>query len=403
MPKLSPTTKSDTMKNQHQRGLGRVLSGVLKWACYLCVLLAILWAGLVLWVHLNNIPWLRALVLVVVSAGVLTAVICYVRRGQHWQKWIGGVALGWLALAAWYVWLPAKQDRNWMPEVSKVVQFSQDASNTNVITLHNVRDFDWVRAEGSETLVQPTKPYYKKAVKKSDQDQVAQERWVERTVDLDQLTGVDIINSYWMGEQIGHTLLSFRFADQRPLSFSIEIRKEVGESFSTFGGFVKQFEMAVVAAEERDIVYTRSNVRGEQVYMFPVEGMPQQQLKSLFMAYLNQISELQQEATWYNTLLRNCTTVIFDMARNIDSELFPWDYRILLSGYVPNYLSDQGLLPNQEGANQNWDMSQWYVNAHINPKVADFSHADNQDPEAFSKQVRQGLPLPNPKPELQSQ
>lgn len=386
---------TDKDLNRDTSPLKKGLAVVAKVLLTIVILLAAVWAGLVLWVHLADYSLLRGLV--VVAIAVLSAITLKVTLSQnrHWAKWLTGFSLLWLALAAWFVWLPAKQDRPWKDEVDQVLQFTQSETNPNLITLHNVRNFDWVRAEGAEELIQPTEPYYYKAVEEGGQDVVAKERWSERTVDLSKLSGVDIINSYWMGEQIGHTLLSFRFEDERPLSFSIEIRKEEDESFSAFGGFVKQFEMAVVASEERDIVYTRSNVRGEQVYIFPIKGLSQPQVQQLFMAYLQQAEQLQHEPKWYNTLIRNCTTVIFDMARAIDSTDFPWDYRILMSGYVPNYLNDQGLLPQQlEGVPHDWDMDQWYSNAHANPKVADFSFEDNQDPDAYPKKVRQGLPQP---------
>jgi hypothetical protein len=50
----------------------------------------------------------------------------------------------------------------------------------------------------------------------------------ETPVTIDFQTGVNVITSYWMGPQIAHTLVSFDFSDQKPLVFSIEIRKEKG-------------------------------------------------------------------------------------------------------------------------------------------------------------------------------
>ncbi|WP_019673985.1 Lnb N-terminal periplasmic domain-containing protein [Psychrobacter lutiphocae] len=387
MSQFSLFTQSDSDSTLSQRVIPILVKVVLS----VLMLLTAFWAGLIFWVHLNDHPILRGLA-VAMWASISTVTLYFV-ISQHrlWQRWLAGYGIFWLLVAAWFAWLPAKQDRPWMAEVSQILSYQQDAEDPNLVTIYNVRDFDWVRKSDAQELIQPTQPYYYKAVDKGGQDVVLNERWRERTVDISKLSGIDIINSYWMGEQIAHTLLSFRFEDDRPLSFSIEIRKEQDESFSVFGGFVKQFEMAVVASEERDIVYTRSNVRGEQVYMFPLQGLSREQVQALFWAYLQQGEALQQEAKWYNTLLRNCTTVIFDMLRQIDDKVFPWDYRVLMSGYVPNYLYDQGVLPDQA----DWDISQWYVKAHINPKVADFSYEDNQDLEAFSKQIREGLPRPS--------
>lgn len=395
MSKLSQLLRWQSHTNQPTSTASKRVCDVIAKALMLIILLlCTVWAGLVLWVHLGFSSILRWLAVIVLAGVFVLLITTFYKRSDSFFRWLIGSAMAWFALLAWFVWLPAKQDRPWQPEVSKNVTYVRDSNNPDIITLKNIRDFDWVRSEHSQPLVQPTQPYYykvsaKPTVEGERIDVVNEERWVERTIDMNKLSGVDIINSYWMGEPIGHTLLSFRFDDDRPLSFSIEIRKEEGESFSTFGGFVKQFEMILVAAEERDIVFTRSNVRGEQVYMFPLEDITREQTRQLFEAYLQQADELEQEATWYNTLVRNCTTVLFDMAREATNGRFPRDFRILASGYVPNYLYDEGLL-----ADEQWDIKDWYRRAHINPKVADFDSDDNRDSYRYSELVRQGLPLP---------
>ena len=150
--------------------------------------------------------------------------------------------LGFLLGLFWYFGLEARQDRDWNPEVAQVLSYEQDGDK---ITLHNVRNFNW-HADGSYD-----------------------ERWETRDFDLNQITGVNIITSYWMGPQIAHTLVSFDFANSKPLTFSIEIRKEKNEEFSTYGGFFRKYELSLIAADEKDLIYTRSNVRGEHVYFFP--------------------------------------------------------------------------------------------------------------------------------------
>ena len=47
---------------------------------------------------------------------------------------------------------------------------------------------------------------------------------------MNRLTGVDLFMSYWNGEEIAHTIVSFGFSDGQHLAFSIETRKEKGES-----------------------------------------------------------------------------------------------------------------------------------------------------------------------------
>lgn len=291
-------------------------------------------------------------------------------------KWLTAMyAAVWLTGLGWFFAIEPKQERNWMAEVRQQVAYERDAINPDLITLTHVRNFDWY----------------------TDKD--ATERWETRTVDLSKLSGVDVTNSYWMGPLIAHTLVSFRFEDDRPLAFSFEIRKEENESFSALAGFFRRYELSLIAAEERDIIYTRSNVRGEQVYLFPVSNLQQHEVKSLFESYLSAADELNAAPAWYNTLLSNCTNIIFYMARIVSGDRLPWDYRIWVSGWLPNYLYDVGMLyanPKQDG--QRWSMDTWYERTHINPKVRGFNNqidvASGMNGRAFSQQIRQGIPMP---------
>lgn len=257
----------------------------------------------------------------------------------------------------WYFNIPAKQDRDWNPEVDRIFSYEKQG---HLVTLHNVRNFNWRTADQYDA------------------------HWETRHYNLDHLTGVNIITSYWMGPQIAHTLVSFDFADQKPLVFSIEIRKEKTENFSAIGGFFRKYELSLIAADEKDLVYTRSNIRNEQVYLFPVQ-MPKAEMQALFTEYLEKSDELAQQAKWYNTLSSNCTTLVFDMVQAISPHELPLDYRLLASGYLPNYLYDLGAL------DQKWTIKEWYQHAHVNPRTDQFKHFQHQSSENYSKVIRQGL------------
>lgn len=296
-------------------------------------------------------------------------------------KWLIGLyAAIWFVGLGWFMSITPEQQRDWVPEVSQRITYKRDPNNPNLITLTNVRNFDW----------------------HTEDDATA--RWETRTIDMSKLSGVDVANSYWMGPLIAHTLVSFRFEDDRPLAFSFEIRKEKGESFSALAGFFRRYELSLIAAEERDIIYTRTNARGEQVYLLPISHLQQHEVQALFESYLTAADELNAQPAWYNTLTSNCTNIIFYMARVVSGDRLPWDYRIWVSGWLPNYLYDVGMLDinsqsnEEQQSGQNWSMDTWYERTHINPKVRGF---DNQiDPESdinsqqFSTQIRQGIPIP---------
>ncbi len=50
---------------------------------------------------------------------------------------------------------------------------------------------------------------------------------------------------------------------------------------------------------------------------------------------------------FYNTLTANCTTIVWQLARRIGQAL-PTDWRLLASGYLPEYLRDVGGLASMQ-------------------------------------------------------
>ena len=334
-------------------------TGLLSMIFSLFVVFSSLWICMALWIQ-QPFGWLISRILIalwlVFALSVLGIYITqhFLGRGKDILLYI----MAFVCTLLWYFNIAPQQNRNWDPEVARLLSYQQQGDQ---ITLHNVRNFNW-NTDGSYT-----------------------QQWDTRHYDLDQIKGVNIITSYWMGPQIAHTLVSFEFTNQTPLVFSIEIRKEKNEKFSAIGGFFRQFELSLVAADEKDIVYTRSNIRKEQVYLFPIK-MSKLQAKALFLEYLKTADELRAEPKWYNTLTSNCTTLIFDMAQAINPHELPKDYRLLASGYLPNYLYDLKVLSH------NYTVPQWYKMAYINERAAEYETFKYKTSAHFSEVIRQGLP-----------
>ena len=230
-------------------------------------------------------------------------------RAPRWSRWPAVVAI--LAMLAWWHSLTPSHDRDWSDDVARLLTAEIDGDR---VVLHNVRDFQW----------------------RSEQDYDV--RWETRTYDLDQLVSADLVLSYWMGPAIAHTLVSFGFADGRQLVFSLEIRKERGEAFSSIAGFFKEYETVIVAADEYDILRTRTNARGEDVYLYRLD-LDQAQLRRAFLGYLQRTERIRRQPRFYNTLTSNCTTIVFELARSLDPGL-PLDHRLLLSGWFAEYAFD---------------------------------------------------------------
>src|ERR1700761_1694866 len=161
---------------------------------------------------------------------------------------------------------------------------TQGTVSGSKVTLHNVRNFAW----------------------RTDTDYTP--RWETRTYDLDHLSSLDMVLSYWSMRAIAHVLISFGFDDGSHIVFSVEIRREKQESFSEIGGFFKEFELSIIAADERDVIRVRTNVRGEDDYLYRLR-IPVKDIRSLFLAYVDQANSLVQTPRFYNTISVNCTTL----------------------------------------------------------------------------------------------
>jgi hypothetical protein len=317
-PKTREPSSARTLARSPSQSRSRHLLRILgRAALTVVLLLSALWAVFALWYRLPLAPpWTLLAGALWVSFTLAAAALLW--RGQAPRALVAyGVAFA--MLLGWWTRIEPSDDRQWADDVARHLGGRVDGS---VVTLENVRNFDW----------------------RSDTDYTA--RWETRRYDLDRLRSVDMALSYWMGPAIAHTLVSFGFDDGRGGTdhavFSIEIRKERGEQFSAIAGFFKQFELSLVAADERDVLRVRTNVRGEDVYLYRVAMAPPA-MRSLFLAYVDEAGALARTPRFYDTLTANCTTIVFEMVRRIVAGL-PVDYRLLASGYLPEYLYDIGAL-----------------------------------------------------------
>lgn len=259
--------------------------------------------------------------------------------------------LGW-----WSGFMPSHQ-RDWIPELARLPSIARDG---DTITVTNLRNFNW-RSE-------------------SDYD----ERWEARSYDLSKLEGIDLFLSYWSGEAIAHLLVSFPFSDQPPLTFSIEVRREKGEEWSALAGFFRSYEMAYVAAPERDLVGLRSHARKEDVRLFRIAATPAQ-ARDVLLAYIADVNELAAQPRWYNTLMTNCTTVVYKLVGTVAPQWkfsLPLDPRVLLSGYLPGYLQRIGAVRGDMPLEELVRLG----------RIGERARAISLDDPAFSQKIREGVP-----------
>ena len=334
------------------RPLSRAARLLVSLALALAILLAGLWCGLAVFFRAPGPAPVPALLAAAWGLGALVLAVALLmgRRGPP----LAIAAFALTVFAIWWSTLLPRSDRDWADDVAHV---ARPRIEGDTLVVENVRHFTW-RSDNDYTI-----------------------RWETRRYDLSRLRGVDLFLSYWSGERIAHAIVSFDFAGGDPLAFSIEIRKERGEEYSTLAGFFRSYEVAFIAADERDVVKVRSTVRGEDVRLYRLDIRPQT-ARRLLETYVAVAQDVADRPRWYNTITTNCTTVIFRMARALDPGI-PMDYRILLSGLVPGYLYDNAFLVRDR------PLADLVAAAHIGPRAK----GPDDDPD-FPRRIRAGVPGP---------
>ncbi|NOR71864.1 MAG: DUF4105 domain-containing protein [Methylomarinum sp.] len=257
---------------------------------------------------------------------------------SSWRKRLLLVhAVIFLMVLLWWLNIQPANDRLWQADVSKLTHASVEG---DLVTVHNIRNFS----------------YHSEFDYKAD--------YYDKTFDLNKLEGVALFAVYWMGPAIAHIIMSFDFGEHNHLAVSIEARKEAGEGYSTLKGFFRQYELIYIVADERDVIGLRTHYRKdppEQVYRYRPKA-PKENARRLFLEYIDSINALYKAPAFYNTLLANCTSVIWLHTR-VNPGHLPLSWKILLSGYVPEYLYESGRLDQQVSFTKLKDQ------AYINPLV----------------------------------
>ena len=312
------------------------------------------WAVLALWYQAAGGRTIKLGIIAVwiaCSVGVLLTL---------WQGWaalsLSVFAVAFAAIVIWWRRIKPSNDRLWADDVAQIAAARFDGDK---VTLHNVRNFDW----------------------RSNTDY--SQRWETRVYDLKQLNSVDMIMSYWRGPAIAHMLVSFGFATGEHVAFSVEIRRDQRQGYSEVGGFFKEFGLSIIAADERDVIRVRTNVRGEDAYLYRIR-MPLFAMRSLFLGYLGISNSLVATPRFYNTVTANCTTLVYHMMTRIVGYL-PLSYRILLTGYFPAYVYGVG------GLDQRFALAELRALGHITDRARKSDRSST-----FSADIRRGIPAIDP-------
>lgn len=332
--------------------MSRFLKTLLISAAILSIFLLTAWAALALWYRLPFPTPIRA-----IAASIFALLGLAVAASMRSPRRLRALATFCLALASvifWWSTLTPAAQANWAPDVAR--QVTGEINGTR-LTLTDVRNFSWTTA----TKATPN--------------------WETRTYDLSDLQGVDLFMSYWAGPHMAHMIVSFNFANADPIAWSVEVRRQIGGGFSPIADLFKTNTLVIIAADERDVVGTRSNMRGEDVQLYRIKTSADTP-RALLIQYVEAANALAAQPKWYNSLLTNCTTVVLTMIRTIVDEV-PLDWRVVANGHLPGYAYDRGVLDTRLPLNQ------LRTRAHIGKRAQDYGLKPG-----FSTAIRATAPAP---------
>lgn len=215
-------------------------------------------------------------------------------------------------------------ERNWVNDNAQLTRVNIEGNTAHLV---NVRDFRWRTT--------------------SDYD----ERWVERTVRIDQVSKIWLILEYFEPDkpQIAHTFLSFEFEDGQRLACSIEVRREQGERFHPLKGLGRNFELMYVWATEADAIGVRTRCRTRSItHLLEGNVLREESKPALFRSYLNRTNALAEKPEWYNTITNTCTTNLVQHINDIYPGRVPMGLAWLLPGLSPEMMEREKLIRIEE-------------------------------------------------------
>jgi hypothetical protein len=347
---VKPVYNSEqNLKEMRMRGLFKVLSRI-----FLSVLIAAcaIWASLAIWFRLPASEILKAILGIGIISLAVYGTVGFSRRTRLLALLVFGAAMA--SILFWWSTITPLNQADWSPDVARQTTGSIYG---NKLTLTNIRNFEW----------------------RSESDFI--QRWETRTYDLSKLETVDLFMSYWAGPEMAHTIISFGFQDLGYLAWSIEVRRLNGSEFSPIADMFKSSPLVIIAADERDIIRLRTSVRHEDVQLYRLTASPLV-ARSLLLEYVQDANQLAQSAEFYNSITTNCTTAIVKMTRIIGINM-PFDWRLIVNGYLPDYAYERGALDSRVS------LPELKSSAHIGDRASKV-----QDPSNFSEAIRAGVPFP---------
>ncbi len=277
------------------------------------VLLSGTGAGLA--VYLAPLPWgERAAIAMAAVVGI--TVIGRFSRGLA-RLWLVGLMAAGIVLLLRWVPQPSNE-REWQLPQSRIPQARISGAR---VQLEGFRNFRYA-SDGA----------------------IVEANWETRHFNLDQLENAWLgVSPFGSVPGIGHVFASFGFADGQYLAISVEARRERGERYGPVAGLFRNYELIYVVGDERDIIGLRTQVWGDDVYLYPVAGSLETK-RAVLRDMFEHMNRLAEQAEFYDTVFNSCSSNLARHVNQVNPGVVPLSIKLVLAGFADELADDQGLL-----------------------------------------------------------
>jgi Domain of unknown function (DUF4105) len=288
--------------------MGLILAIITVASLLASALIALWMVGAIYYDLCGGARWGR-LVALVWAAGVIAMLLLW---RPLWQPIVAVLGAESLFLVWWFRQKPSN-DRDWDPSMTELPRavIAGDA-----VTIENVRNLEYRSVDDFTP------------------------NWEKRTYHLSNIKGVDVVFFDWGDGLRGHPALVFDFGPDGRVCMSIEARITKGQQYSVFRSLYRQQELIFVAADERDIILRRTKYSERQWgFLYQLKSSAEE-LKTVFLDYVDMINQLYGTPRWYHVLFTNCTTSFY----KLPSTKVRWDWRIIANARLDRVLYRDGRL-----------------------------------------------------------
>ena len=179
-------------------------------------------------------------------------------------------------------------------------------------------------------------------------DGTHEENYETRQFNIPDIVTADfIVVPFASQPDLAHTMMSFGTRDDQHLVVSVEARRRWQQKYGILKGIFGAFPLMYAIADERDAIGQRTEMRGDDVYLYRSSAEPDE-VQRFFRCVIARADKLSKSPERYNTITNNCLTNIRFHINRLWPGQIPWNWRVLINAHSDYLAYKLGLLETND-------------------------------------------------------